>query len=622
MIYFADKGGNKFNLFPITTSITIPSSVRWFNFMGQAISFTNWTDGTKPVFIIEGDSSDPPLVIERMSYHDQQNVENNPIWLHRGSRTVVFKDCKGRYLAEEGAGDVFFEDYVSQRVDFSKNQKVWARQFNLEDAKNTAEPLVTNNGANLWILGYKTEGAKTILKTINRGKTEMFGGNFLPLQGASTNGIPLFIVEDASFSAVGYQAFYTWNIHVRETRNGITKELLKNGKVNMAIFTGFSNELTIPQKNVIGESGNIYTDKGDTWYTIKFKNRYNNPVLVMGPFSFNGSQPVTVRTRNVNSEGFDYKLDEWDYLDGAHVKEKISYLVIEDGEHILEKGQSIKAGFASEGITPEWVEYNFLNSFKTSPLVFTQIASYNDAKAVVNRHRNIDKHSFEVKLQEEKANNNNHQSEDLHWIAIEPGYEYSSFEIYNTPNEVTSNWYLLDFEQSYNNTAFLGSIQSYNGQDPSGLRYKDRDDKSIQLFVEEENSTNDGISHTKENIGYAVFESSKNIYGYSDIDNQSLRNNNGLNESNKNLNNEYSSIQVKIHPNPLNQETLNIDFLNTKYDFISISVFDIRGRKTLFENFRNIDRTISLNVSKLPSGTFFVKINTNKENITKRLIIE
>ena len=239
VVYFQDKGGANFNLFSVTNTITIPSSVRLFHFMGQGVSFTNWIGGDNPIFVIEGTATDPPLIIERMYYQDQQKVEDNVMWLHRGSRTVVFKDARGRYQAEPGAGDVFFEDFVSVEVKLVAGQNAWGRQFNLEDPKNNPDPLITNNGANLWILGYKTEGAKTVISTINGGVTEMIGGNFLPLETKSTDGIPLFVIEDAHFSGAGYQAFYTWNIHVRETRDGVTKELLKEGKVNMALYSGY-----------------------------------------------------------------------------------------------------------------------------------------------------------------------------------------------------------------------------------------------------------------------------------------------------------------------------------------------------------------------------------------------
>ena len=238
VVYLQDKGRPEFNVFPVRNTITIPPSVRLLHFMGQAVTFANWEGGPEaPVFVVEGTSEDPPLIVERMYYQDQLNVATNPMWLHRGSRTVVFKDSRGRYRAEAGAGDVFFEDYVSEEVDLAPGQRAWGRQLNLEDARNLPGPLITNDGADLWILGYKTEGAKVGIRTVNGGTTEMHGGNFIPLQGAPTTDIPLFEIEDAAFVGTGYQAFYTWPIHVRETRGGVTREFRIRGKVNMALFT-------------------------------------------------------------------------------------------------------------------------------------------------------------------------------------------------------------------------------------------------------------------------------------------------------------------------------------------------------------------------------------------------
>ncbi len=66
--------------------------------------------------------------------------------------------------------------------------------------------------------------------------------------------------------------------------------------------------------------------------------------MVTGPPTSNGDQPLTVRVRNVTATGFEFQLDEWQYLDGWHAGESIGYLVVEAGEHTLLDGTRVKAG--------------------------------------------------------------------------------------------------------------------------------------------------------------------------------------------------------------------------------------------------------------------------------------
>ncbi len=78
---------------------------------------------------------------------------------------------------------------------------------------------------------------------------------------------------------------------------------------------------------VIGELGRV--DLTSASFHIDLVNKYHNPVVVMGAIGNNEIDPVTARVTTVTSTGFDAFLDEWDYLDGIHGIENLSYLVIE-----------------------------------------------------------------------------------------------------------------------------------------------------------------------------------------------------------------------------------------------------------------------------------------------------
>ena len=50
---------------------------------------------------------------------------------------------------------------------------------------------------------------------------------------------------------------------------------------------------------------------------------YEDPVVIMGPLTSAGGHPSTVRVKNVSPTGFEWQIDEWDYLDGAHIVETV-----------------------------------------------------------------------------------------------------------------------------------------------------------------------------------------------------------------------------------------------------------------------------------------------------------
>jgi hypothetical protein len=64
-----------------------------------------------------------------------------------------------------------------------------------------------------------------------------------------------------------------------------------------------------------------------TWTRINFEKVFVKPVVVAGPISLNGSQPAVVRIQNVDATGFEMRIQEWEYLDGRHATETVSYLV-------------------------------------------------------------------------------------------------------------------------------------------------------------------------------------------------------------------------------------------------------------------------------------------------------
>ncbi len=176
----------------------------WIDYNGQA----------KPDFrIIDGAS--PVVSLEHFSYiHGGLEIDT--------SRTVVLRsvsDCDLTNTRKAEGGELFLEDVVTHNLKL-KNQRVWARQLNVE---NEGTHLVNDHG-DLWILGYKTERGGTLLETRGGGRSEVLGGfSYTTTAGKLA---PMFVTDNSSvftfFNEVCYNGdpFATL---IRETRSETTK---------------------------------------------------------------------------------------------------------------------------------------------------------------------------------------------------------------------------------------------------------------------------------------------------------------------------------------------------------------------------------------------------------------
>ena len=138
---------------------------------------------------------------------------------------------------------LFIEDVAGWRWCF-KNQQVWARQLNTEASSESGKNNIDNNGADLWILGLKTERDVPIITTMNGGRTELLGG-FLYGNRPIPDGTVGFLNQESSQSLVWAGNNSAFKPYVREIRNGASKDLsldsmypMKYGKM-APLFVGY-----------------------------------------------------------------------------------------------------------------------------------------------------------------------------------------------------------------------------------------------------------------------------------------------------------------------------------------------------------------------------------------------
>lgn len=260
-----------------------------------------------------------------------------------------------------------------------------------------------------------------------------------------------------------------------------------------------------PSSELVGEVGFIaMTDQQDVgeWFTVSLENTYTNPVVILGALSYNGTNPSTLRVKNVTENSFQYQIQEWDYLDGAHIEEDFGYVVIEEGKHTLSNGLTIEAGTAQVGSNSITIALS--EEIDGIPLVFTQVASVVEPEPVVTRHDAIFTSSFSVKLQEEEGSNDRaHEAESVGWVAIRNTTPTVGVFTYLSEREVTHQRkaYSINGGGFTSTPSVFAAMQSTYGGDTSTLRLTSLSTDSVEVFVEEETSKDSETDHTTEVVG-------------------------------------------------------------------------------------------------------------------------
>lgn len=176
--------------------------------------------GNGTIIIQDGETSS--IIIERIDA--LYPLDKNLKLINKSSRTVILSSITGIPIMSEGTGDFFISNYVTSINRFYNNQqKIWARALNTEE---NDEINIINQGADVWLMGYKTEQGNTKIKTTNGGRTELLGvHNYSNIGGDA----PYLIVEnaEASFACVR-EAHYgnsPYDVYVQEKRDGIIRNL-------------------------------------------------------------------------------------------------------------------------------------------------------------------------------------------------------------------------------------------------------------------------------------------------------------------------------------------------------------------------------------------------------------
>jgi hypothetical protein len=163
------------------------------------------------------------------------------------------------------------------------------------------------------------------------------------------------------------------------------------------------------------------------WTTVSMETRFIDPVIIVGPPSFNGADPGVVRIKNVSSNIFVAKFDisfkEWDYRrrdhgDYYHAPEVIPHMILESGRRTMSDGSDWEVGSVPIQGTNRKFDYQFSEPFDGVPHVYLTLQTANGDQVVVARASNVTEEGFTAALYEEETLMDGHVNETLGYLAI------------------------------------------------------------------------------------------------------------------------------------------------------------------------------------------------------------
>ena len=265
------------------------------------------------------------------------------------------------------------------------------------------------------------------------------------------------------------------------------------------------------------EFGSVIVSQTDAseWHTVSLDGAVENPVVVMGPPSSNDADPTTIRVRNVTPSSFEFQIDEWDYLDGSHGSETISYLVVEAGEYVLPGGGTLVAGVAN-GIDFQnpWTQPFGQGVFLSTPLVLAQIVGENSGNAAYPRIHDVSTNDFTVRIQRQQLGGQVFPDEDVHWIALEPGNITNLLDADITGNVVDEVPESISLAESFSGLPHLFALmQTRNDGDSAALRVDNTSINGFDVWIEEEQSSDAETNHGNEVVGWLAIDPSNSSLG-------------------------------------------------------------------------------------------------------------
>ena len=222
----------------------------------------------------------------------------------------------------------------------------------------------------------------------------------------------------------GVSSFVDEDLRVSDTEGGA---LIEIGESSILLEGVDAGDLTqgdfLFDQRVVMEYGSLSV--GGDFITVDLDTSFKNPVVLA--FVDGVAQPgiITTRLRNLENDSFQIRLQASDGHDPDLAQERVDYVVVEAGTHVLGNGAVLEAGLVStdkvqqstlrEGLEKVDLTADFGGD---APAVFSTLNTYNGRDFTTTRVTNATGDGFDVAMAELEANTDGHVLEDIAFLAI------------------------------------------------------------------------------------------------------------------------------------------------------------------------------------------------------------
>lgn len=273
-----------------------------------------------------------------------------------------------------------------------------------------------------------------------------------------------------------------------------------------------------PSRPVIAEFGMVQgVDHG--WSHVALARPFENPVVFAFVSTSNGSDIVSPRIADVTAQGFDVMLAESADLDGIHVEETVSYVVMEAGLWALADGRVLEVGttVTNQLSSGPFADVGFAADFADRPEVFMTVQTFNEAGYLTARGDGLSASGFSMALEEEEATNRgSHAEETVGWFAIGGGLSTIDdlvFEIGNVAPDHRGTSVTLQGDHAAD-VGLLATVNGFGGNNPVTARAADVASDGAVLYLQEDRSADSETRHKTEPVSYMAFSGQGLLTGY------------------------------------------------------------------------------------------------------------
>lgn len=258
---------------------------------------------------------------------------------------------------------------------------------------------------------------------------------------------------------------------------------------------------------------------------------FQNPRVISQVRTYNGSQSVVSRVKNVTSDSFDIFTLEDNNVDG-HSEETVTWVAVEDGHWLGFDGVEIQAGIHTTSNyhdgSPSASDrrfngdiVNYIQPFASTPSVFATLNTYNNNAFMTDVIHQVGASSF--RLEQEKGElplaQVNPTAEDIAWIAFARGEQnlgnvHYRFDHRNNSasNGVDNGSSTISFNFA-NPPVVLAQGSTGAGSNGYWMRGADASLSSSQarFYAEEDNRNDSEKSHAAESFSWMALDGDTTI---------------------------------------------------------------------------------------------------------------